>query len=207
MPETQLSPVTTAVRLDISDVRSPRVKGIYLYVEESAQKDATRAWLDSKENQAGVKLSGFANAAPVLGLSDSEAGVVLALERAKKQVKVFLVDFSRATDVSKLYNGQPLKFDLLGDRTSTLAALAAMKIRPATKALVFDTLNIKTGPLGVAGWTSNDKQEGLSLLTKCVVAIGNDNDFGFGASTSNLSIVHLGTCVDELYRAIKGSRD
>ena len=40
--------------------------------------------------------------------------LLLVGERANDQVKVFLADFSNATDVTALYQGDPLAFDKIG---------------------------------------------------------------------------------------------
>ena len=54
-----------------------------------------------------------------------------------------------------------------------------------------------------AGWVgATAKQEGLVALGDCVVAIGDDNDFGVGGTPqSQLNIVRLPKCLTELYQA------
>jgi hypothetical protein len=55
----------------------------------------------------------------------------------------------------------------------------------------------------LAGWVgATAKQEGLVALGNCVVAIGDDNDFGVGGTPqSQLNIVRLPKCLTELYQA------
>ena len=54
-----------------------------------------------------------------------------------------------------------------------------------------------------AGWVgATAKQEGLVALSDCVIAIGDDNDFGVGGTPqSQLNIVRLPKCLTELYQA------
>ena len=58
-----------------------------------------------------------------------------------------------------------------------------------------------------AGWQgSTSKQEGITALNDCVLAIGDDNDFGvLQGLQSQLNIVQLGTCMTELYATLKPS--
>ena len=58
-----------------------------------------------------------------------------------------------------------------------------------------------------AGWQGNtSKQEGLVALSDCVVAIGDDNDFGsLQQGQSQLNIVQLGTCLTQLYGSLKAA--
>ncbi len=56
-----------------------------------------------------------------------------------------------------------------------------------------------------AGWVgSTAKQEGLAALGNCVVAIGDDNDFGLGGNPqSQLNIVRLPKCLTQLYSEVR----
>jgi len=91
-----------------------------------------------------------------------------------------------------------LTFDKFGGWQETIDGLEELKISPAKKALVMDTGDIRDST--IEGWTEADKQEGVVLLNPCVVALGNDNDFGLeGQGASRLSIVQLEKCVDDVY--------
>lgn len=199
---TELSPVVTAIRLDISRLTAPKVLGLHLYLTERAEEGAT-AWADDGEEAKDIKVSGFADAAPALGLP-AGTPVVLALERASDQVKVFLVDFSAATNVLGKYGGDPLRFDTLGGYTATKAALTKAGISVARKVSVLDTglIDDEVAPK-VAGWKGSDKQEGVAVLNQCVLALGSDNDFGFGDDQSSLSVVHLSKCLKPLYAELR----
>lgn len=127
---------------------------------------------DGDSDPKDVKVSGFADAAEILGLKPGTP-VVLAIERSKKQVKVYLVDFSKSTNVWGMYGGDNMKFDSLGGYIDTKEALEKMGIKTAQKQLVLNTHLIGDGESeAVAGWLSNDKQEGIAILNKCVIAMG-----------------------------------
>ena len=182
-----------AVRLDITSFTAPKVLGMHVYIEEAAPL----MWEVKSEKQDAIKLSGFADAAPTLGLP-AGTPVVLALERAVGQIKIFLTDFSVATDVKATVLAEPLKFELLGNHTATVAALAQMGVVPAQKKLVLDTKLISGGSPTIDNWKGNDKQEGVAILNDCVIAMGSDNDFGYLVNESNLSIIQLEKCLSEV---------
>jgi hypothetical protein len=85
-----------------------------------------------------------------------------------------------------------------------VAALEARSIKPARKVLAFDTgvLAGATAAPRIPGWVgATAKQEGVLALGDCVVAIGDDDDFGLGLNPqSQLNIVRLPTCITQLYK-------
>lgn len=197
------SHVITAIMLSIADISKPKLLGTYLYIAEPV--GGSKGWLDKKAEPKDTKVSAFSPVGSLLGLPN-DWPVVLALERSKKQVKIFLVDFGYASDVSNLYGGDPLKFDELGGRNKTLAQLRNMGIKVAAKVLVLDTGHLKDSPK-IIDWDDGDKQEGVVALNKCVLAIGSDNDFGFGdADPCALNIVQLPKCLNEYYTELSDSK-
>ena len=183
-----------AVRLDITSFTAPKLLGTYLYIEEPAPL----AWENKSQKQSDIKLSALADAASTLGLPVGTP-VVLALERSEGQIKIFLADFTGATDVTATVLAEPLKFEKLGNYAATVAALAQMGVVPAQKKLALDTMFISdSGSPTIDNWQAIDKQEGLTILNDCVIAMGADNDFGYLYNESHLSVVQLEKCLSEL---------
>lgn len=151
-----------------------------------------------------IKVSGADWATEPIQARDREAPVVLTLERANSQVKLFLVDFTEATN---LLDGGALETTMnsLGLENwvgyqANVDGLAALGIKPGVKMQVFDTmytLNDKFEKIKGDGdkegvWNQYDsstgvvyseKQEGVVIADKhkglgCELAMGSDNDFG-----------------------------
>jgi hypothetical protein len=81
--------------------------------------------------------------------------------------KMYTIDITNATKVLNglAYNGKTL------EELITAEALTTNNIVPVTKTLLFD--------MYAKGWpTSLDKAEGIAIIDKNTIAIGNDNDYG-----------------------------
>lgn len=141
--------VARAVRFDLSDPLKARVTGMYLvpfsdpasYPKKNKPKDmkySAAQWLRGEE--------------------------ILLLERADGGVKVFLVDFSRATNLLGRPDANSLDLDRAGVDYRSLGIVPAER-RPV--------LDLNTQVLGIT-----DKMEGLALLSSRELVLINDNDFG-----------------------------
>lgn len=75
---------------------------------------------------------------------------------------------------------------------------------PAYLTTLYHSLPASYPPI-CAGWVgSTAKQEGLAALGDCVVAIGDDNDFGLGGNPqSQLNVVRLPKCLTQLYAEVR----
>ncbi|MHA0035421.1 esterase-like activity of phytase family protein [Deinococcus sp. PESE-13] len=160
------SRVLRTLKLDVSDPLGARVVGEYL----------TRG-SDIGDYPAGGKQAD-------LKVSDSAwiAGdKLLLLERAGGLVQLFVEDFSGATNVL----GHPDEGKLTFENVAT--DLGALGIKTSTRQLVF-----RSTDAGI----SDDKLEGLAILSPATVALTNDNDFGIGdnktGAPSKLWVVQLG---------------
>lgn len=98
----------------------------------------------------------------------------IALERAKGQVKLFLVDFSKATimEATKYASNLDLESDTNGVRTA-----AQVGVNSADKTLIWDSANVVGGSIDFSG---SSKQEGFVIddADPTKVWMVDDNDFG-----------------------------
>ncbi|MBB6099251.1 alkaline phosphatase [Deinobacterium chartae] len=166
------SRIVRAVRLDLSDPLNARVTGEFL-VEQSPAKDYPSG------KQSDMKFS----AAVWLGEDR-----VLLLERTegdasgKGNVKLYVTDFSAATDVS----GRPeaSSSDFVYENVAT--NLSSLGVTPARRTEVFSQLDTPE--------IQSFKVEGLAVLTPGTVALTNDNDFAINGTEgpSKLWVVQLG---------------
>ena len=101
-------------------------------------------------------------------------GKFVALERAKGQVKLFLVDFSKATNVDHTKYSDNL---LLEMDTNGVFKASQMGVIPADKTLIWDSA---PGIGGSTNFMGGFKQEGFVIdrKRKHVVWMIDDNDFG-----------------------------
>jgi len=140
------------------------------------------------------------------------------------QVKVQMLDFSGATDVRTLLEGDPGALDRAyvaaaaggggggGGHAVGLAALAARGVRPAAKRLVLDTGRFTRGVADaggrVGGWLGTERQEGLAILDACTLALAEDNNYGLdGNGPSRLSEIALGVCLPEAHALLAAERE
>eukprot|EP00803_Ostreobium_quekettii_P008642 evm.model.scf_103EXC.11 EVM.evm.TU.scf_103EXC.11 scf_103EXC:134041-137897(-) len=185
-----LSHTMHAVKLSISDPADARVLGHFLYIGENVEN-----WFDSDEPK-DTKLS---SATWVSEFAGTENDVLVVMERRKDQVKLFLADFSVATNVVDNPLVSNLTFDQLGLFDETMEKLAGFGVAPAAKALLLDTGDVEDEPF-IEGWESGDKQEGVTVLNPCVLAMADDNDFGLGRDGQpSITIVQLQDCIDGAY--------
>lgn len=98
----------------------------------------------------------------------------IALERAKGQVKLFLVDFERVTNIddTKYADNLGLESETNGEKT-----VAQLGIVAAEKTLVWDSASVVGGSVD---FTGSSKQEGfvVDVNDPTKVWMLNDNDFG-----------------------------
>jgi hypothetical protein len=137
---TQYSYTLTAVKLDISDPLDAKVLGTYLHVADSADQwgqnpkvnkiySSSLAWASQH-----IKGRNLSSSYPLILVGERandqvrpcvrrSGGCMMMPEQSRHaipapsilQVKVYLADFSNATDVSGMYGGDPLKFDKIGE--------------------------------------------------------------------------------------------
>ncbi len=116
-------------------------------------------------------------------------GKFVVLERAKKQVKLFLVDFTEATnlDKTKYANDLSLEAATNGERTALQVG-----VRSADKTLIWDSA---PGIGGTKDFKGSAKQEGfaIDMADPTKLWLINDNDFGLeGNSNVRLTKLTLG---------------
>lgn len=161
------SRILRTLKLDVSDPLNARVVGEYLTLG-SAISD-----YPAGGKQADLKISDTAWIA---------GDKLLTLERAGGLVQLFVDDFSGATNVLSHADEGKLTFE------DVATDLGALGVKTATRKLVFKSTD--------AGIT-DDKLEGLAILTPSVIALTNDNDFGIGdnktGAPSKIWFVQLGT--------------
>ncbi len=154
----EASKVVRAVKLDVSDPLNAKVTGMYL-VPTSPKAD-----YPATKNQRDLKYSEAVWIAP---------DKLLMLERAEKLVKLFVVDFGKASNI--LDRPEANNDTLLLDRAST--DLKQYGVELPSRELVFSSNSIAA--------IDEDKLEGLAVLTPSVVVLAHDNDFGIGDNTTN----------------------
>ncbi|OLV19151.1 Alkaline phosphatase [Deinococcus marmoris] len=160
------SRILRTLKLDVTNPLDARVVGEYL-TRGSAIGD-----YPAGGKQADLK---FSDTAWIAG------DKLLTLERAAGLVQLFVDDFSAATNVLNLPDESKLTYE------NTDADLGALGIQTSTRKLVFKSTD--------AGIT-DDKLEGLAILTPSTIALTNDNDFGIGdnktGAPSKIWVVQLG---------------
>ncbi|KAG1661865.1 hypothetical protein FOA52_011632 [Chlamydomonas sp. UWO 241] len=188
-----VSHAITVANLDLTKPRHAKLAGAYLYVNSRMDLTNETTWGWST-NPKDTKISETTWASVEAG-KGANADVLLVDERATKQVKVFLADYSKATDISAFLAEDPMVFDAIWNDgyEAGMARLAEMGVVPVKKALVLDAA------YGIEGFTGTDKQELCLPLNKCVLAMGDDNDFGIGnTNASQLNVIQLDRCLDEI---------
>lgn len=155
------------LRLDISDPLNAVVSGVFFY-----QTSPLSEWQaqDQATQQTDIKVTGLAK------LDDNR---FLVLERGRSNSKVFVVDFSQASDVKsndeanyipvlvneqKSHNGKQIKWTL------------------PTKAKILD--------LAETGLNATTVAEGLAIVTPSVIALTSDN--GWSNSPFQIHAIQLG---------------
>lgn len=144
------SRVLRTLKLDVSDPLNAKVVGEYLTLGSAI------ADYPAGGKQADLKVSDTAWIA---------GDKLLTLERAGGLVQLFVDDFSAATNVLSHAEENKLTFENVNTN------LGALGIKTAARHLVFKSTD--------AGIT-DDKLEGLAILTPATIALTNDNDFGIG---------------------------
>jgi hypothetical protein len=174
---------------------------LHLYLADRAEEGKKQTWAKEDMEATDIKLAAMADAAPTLGLKKGTP-VVVAVERASDQFRIYLVDFSKSTNVWGKYGGDPLKFEKLGGYDASVAALKKAGIKTAKKVLLLDSGLIEDGEsaANILNFRSVDKQEGIAILNNCVVAVGTDNDFGLDDDPSNFSVIQLSKCIKTAWR-------
>lgn len=148
-PAYESSLVARAVRLDVSNPLDAKVTGLYLVAFSNPQ--------DYPEPNKPKDMK-FSAATWVGGER------ILLLERAKSGARIFLVDFSRATNLLDHPQGQSPDLDKAG------VDYASLGIRLPERRLILETWKV--------GGFDTDKLEGLALLEDGrTLAISEDNDF------------------------------
>lgn len=120
-------------------------------------------------------------------------GKFIALERAKSQVKLFLVDFTKATNLDETRFASNLNLE---KETNGAKTAMSVGIIPAEKTLIWDSA---PGVGGTVGWEESSKQEGfaIDMVDPTKLWIMDDNDFGLeGNEHVVLSKITLGRSVD-----------
>lgn len=160
------SRVLRTLKLDVTDPLNARVVGEYLTLGSAI------ADYPAGGKQADLKVSDTAWIA---------GDRLLVLERAGGLVQLFVEDFGAATNVLTHAEEAKLTFE------NTATDLAALGVQASARKLVFKSTN--------AGIT-DDKLEGVAVLTPATIALTNDNDFGIGdnktGAPSKLWVVQLG---------------
>lgn len=113
----------------------------------------------------------------------------LALERATGQVKIFLVDFSKATNLDNTKYSDNLGLE---EATNGIYLAKQVGVTPAEKTLVWDSAHVVGGSSNFMG---TSKQEGIALDVSDPTKIWmiNDNDFGVeGSGNTALHKISLG---------------
>lgn len=167
-PAYAASRVLRTLKLDVTDPLNARVTGEYLTLGSSISD------YPASKKQADLKVS------DTTWISGNK---LLLLERASGLVRLYVEDFSAATDILNRTDESTLMLEAAPD-------LSALGVRASTRTLVFQSTD--------AGIT-DDKLEGVALVTPSVVALTNDNDFGIGDNTtgapSRVWLVQLGTAL------------
>ena len=154
----EASKVVRAIKMDVTDPLNAKVTAMYLVpTSPKADYPATKDQRDLKYSEA------------VWLASDK----LLMLERAAKLVKLFVVDFAKASNI--LDRPEANAPALLLDRASTELKLYGVDL--PSRELVFSSDSLKQ--------IDEEKLEGLAVLTPTVVALAHDNDFGIGDNTTN----------------------
>lgn len=106
----------------------------------------------------------------------------IALERASGQVKLFLVDFSKATNIDNTLYNDSLSLERL---TKGVFLPEQFKVKPAEKALVWDSI---PGVGGTTNYDGGDKIEGfaIDMMDDSKLWVINDNDFGLEKNTNTM---------------------
>jgi len=168
-PDTKSGEASRNVRIavfDTTDGDNPKLAGVYVYQMQRASDVGA-------STQDEIKIGDIApvsRTSILVGERDSIEG--------GKHKKVYLVDFSGATDVSSR--------DEVGGRTIEQASESDLS--RANISFVKKTMAVDLAKLGF----SPDKFEGLALVDPNTIAVVNDNDFGVSAIDSRGNVVRGG---------------
>ncbi|GAA6755737.1 esterase-like activity of phytase family protein [Thermus thalpophilus] len=166
-PAFDQSLVARAVRLDVSDPLRAKVTGLYLI-----------PFSDPKEYPKPNRPRDMKYSAAAFVKDQT----ILLLERAEGGARVFLVDFTQATNLLERPDGESPELDRAG------IDYAALGIRLPERRLLLETWRL--------GGFDTDKLEGIALLEDGqTLALVNDNDFAITGNEgpSRLWLVRLGT--------------
>jgi Esterase-like activity of phytase len=154
----EASRVVRAIKMDVSDPLNAKVTGMYLVpTSPKADYPATKDQRDLKYSEA-------------VWIAQDK---LLMLERAAKLVKLFVVDFAKASNI--LDRPEANNNAMLFDRANTDLKLYGVEV--PTREQVFSSADLPQ--------IDEEKLEGLAVLNSSVVALAHDNDFGIGDNTTN----------------------
>ncbi|MGE3271064.1 MAG: esterase-like activity of phytase family protein [Chloroflexota bacterium] len=168
-PDTDSGLASRHIRIavfDTTDGDNPKLAGVYVYQSEKASEVGAK---DQDKIKIG-DIAAISRTRILVAERDSDEG--------GNHKKVYLVDFSNATDISTR--------DKVNSKTIEAASEADLKkadIEYVKKSLAVD--------LAKLGW-SPDKFEGLAYIDPTTIAVVNDNDFGVGAIDSRGNVVREG---------------
>ncbi|MBC8171752.1 MAG: esterase-like activity of phytase family protein [Anaerolineae bacterium] len=161
-PDADTGDNSASVRIIAFDLTTETVTGEYIYVLQ----DPAEFGFEGEPGE--MKISGL--------IAYGDQGL-LVLERTDPVAKVYLADFSSATNIA----GTAWDDAATAPGIEALSDLAASEVVPMTKTLVVDLDTIDGVP---------DKIEGIALLDNETLVIANDNDFAIGdfdAEGNNIS--------------------
>lgn len=175
--ETENNAIIRCVVLDVVKERVPRLRYTSSFVIEASEPGA---YIDPSNRPKDMKYSAAQYAAP---------GKFVALERANGQVKLFLVDFSAATNIDETVFADNLGLEV---GTNGLRKVRQLGIIPAEKTLIWDSA---PGVGGSVAFDGSFRQEGfaIDMIDPSKMWLINDNEFGLGTEQSaTLRYVSLG---------------
>eukprot|EP01023_Acetabularia_acetabulum_P044091 TRINITY_DN441_c0_g1_i3.p1 TRINITY_DN441_c0_g1~~TRINITY_DN441_c0_g1_i3.p1 ORF type:complete len:1169 (-),score=245.25 TRINITY_DN441_c0_g1_i3:240-3746(-) len=168
-----------ALKMNITDPLNAEVVSEYVYLG-----DAPEFWTVSTNIPRDIKLSA------ALWLGDDESKDVLVLERAKGQVKLYITNFSNATNILDMPESSTLFWEDIRN-----AYVMRDVYQPVVKTLLLDSAQVE----GWDGEIVTYKQEGVGIVNDCTVIMGADNDFGLeGSGPSTTTVIRMQQCISEL---------
>lgn len=140
----------------------PKMSYKYSFIIEAS---SPRAYFNPKNNEKDMKSSAAQYHSP---------NTFVVLERAKSQVKLFLVDFSFATYLEETGYAKDLKLEI---KTNGKYLAKQCNVYPAKKTLIWDSAH---GIGGTSDFMGSSKMEGFAIDMRdhSKLWMINDNDFG-----------------------------